>query len=162
MTGIKKYELDILDGSPPCPPFSMAGSKREGWNQEKMAYGMKQQNTMRGHEAAPASRKRPQRGRRTLAGNNTRGVQTAEQYQCHQRHGTIRAAARRIDIQGTFATRRNVDQSITEFRVVVSQIADKSDFDGAFGFSIRFLMIHAWHSRVEKRKKERWSPGQKL
>ena len=44
MTGIKKYELDILDGSPPCPPFSMAGSKREGWNQEKMAYGMKQQN----------------------------------------------------------------------------------------------------------------------
>lgn len=44
MTGIKKYELDILDGSPPCPPFSMAGSKREGWNKEKMAYGMKQQN----------------------------------------------------------------------------------------------------------------------
>ena len=44
MTGIQKYELDILDGSPPCPPFSMAGSKREGWNQEKMAYGMKQQN----------------------------------------------------------------------------------------------------------------------
>ena len=44
MTGIKKYELDILDGSPPCPPFSMAGSKREGWNQEKVAYGMKQQN----------------------------------------------------------------------------------------------------------------------
>ena len=44
MTGIQKYELDILDGSPPCPPFSMAGSKREGWNQEKVAYGMKQQN----------------------------------------------------------------------------------------------------------------------
>jgi len=44
LTGLKKYELDIMDGSPPCPPFSMAGSKKEGWNQEKMAYGMKQQN----------------------------------------------------------------------------------------------------------------------
>ena len=44
MTGIKKYELDILDGSPPCPPFSMSGTKKAGWNKEKMAYGMKQKN----------------------------------------------------------------------------------------------------------------------
>ena len=44
LSGLKKYELDIMDGSPPCPPFSMAGSKKEGWNKEKMAYGMKQQN----------------------------------------------------------------------------------------------------------------------
>lgn len=44
LTGLKPYELDLLDGSPPCPPFSMAGTKREGWDQEKMAYGMKQQN----------------------------------------------------------------------------------------------------------------------
>ena len=44
MTGLKKGELDIMDGSPPCPPFSMAGSKREGWNKEKIAYGMKQTN----------------------------------------------------------------------------------------------------------------------
>ena len=44
MTGIKKYELDIFDGSPPCPPFSMSGTKKAGWNKEKMAYGMKQQN----------------------------------------------------------------------------------------------------------------------
>ena len=44
MTGLKKYELDIMDGSPPCPPFSMSGSKRAGWNKEKMAYGMKQKN----------------------------------------------------------------------------------------------------------------------
>ena len=44
LTGLKKFELDILDGSPPCPPFSMAGTKREGWEQEKIAYGMKQQN----------------------------------------------------------------------------------------------------------------------
>ena len=44
MTGIKKYELDILDGSPPCPPFSMSGTKKKGWNKEKMAYGMKQKN----------------------------------------------------------------------------------------------------------------------
>ena len=44
MTGLKKYELDVLDGSPPCPPFSMAGTKRAGWGKEKMAYGMKQKN----------------------------------------------------------------------------------------------------------------------
>ena len=44
MTGLKVGELDILDGSPPCPPFSMSGTKKEGWNKEKMAYGMKQQN----------------------------------------------------------------------------------------------------------------------
>ena len=28
-------ELDILDGSPPCSVFSMAGSREEGWNVEK-------------------------------------------------------------------------------------------------------------------------------
>ena len=26
------------------PPFSMSGTKQKGWNQEKVAYGMKQQN----------------------------------------------------------------------------------------------------------------------
>ena len=44
MTGIKKGELDILDGSPPCPPFSMSGTKQKGWGKEKTAYGMKQKN----------------------------------------------------------------------------------------------------------------------
>ena len=44
MTGLKVGELDILDGSPPCPPFSMSGTKQKGWNKEKVAYGMKQQN----------------------------------------------------------------------------------------------------------------------
>ena len=44
MTGIRKGELDILDGSPPCPPFSMSGTKQKGWGQEKTAYGMKQKN----------------------------------------------------------------------------------------------------------------------
>ena len=44
MTGLKKGELDILDGSPPCPPFSMSGTKQKGWGKEKTAYGMKQKN----------------------------------------------------------------------------------------------------------------------
>jgi len=44
MTGLKKYELDIMDGSPPCPPFSMSGTTKAGWGKEKMAYGMKQKN----------------------------------------------------------------------------------------------------------------------
>ena len=41
---IGNVEIDILDGSPPCPPFSMSGTKQEGWGKEKVAYGMKQQN----------------------------------------------------------------------------------------------------------------------
>ena len=44
MTGLKVGELDIMDGSPPCPPFSMSGTKKKGWNKEKTAYGLKQQN----------------------------------------------------------------------------------------------------------------------
>ena len=44
LTGLGVGEIDILDASPPCPPFSMAGTKREGWNKEKIAYGMKQEN----------------------------------------------------------------------------------------------------------------------
>ena len=37
-------ELDIFDGSPPCPPFSMSGSKRDGWNKTKTVYGFQQSN----------------------------------------------------------------------------------------------------------------------
>ena len=44
MTGLKVGELDIMDGSPPCPPFSMSGTKKKGWNKEKTAYGLKQKN----------------------------------------------------------------------------------------------------------------------
>ena len=29
------YELDILDGSPPCSSFSMAGKREKGWGKEK-------------------------------------------------------------------------------------------------------------------------------
>ena len=30
------YELDILDGSPPCSTFSMAGAREKGWGKEKL------------------------------------------------------------------------------------------------------------------------------
>ncbi len=29
------YNLDVLDGSPPCSTFSMAGSREKGWGVEK-------------------------------------------------------------------------------------------------------------------------------
>lgn len=35
MAGIKKGELDILDGSPPCSAFSVAGSREKGWDKQK-------------------------------------------------------------------------------------------------------------------------------
>ena len=41
---IGDVDIDILDGSPPCPPFSMSGTKQKGWGKEKMAYGWKQKN----------------------------------------------------------------------------------------------------------------------
>ena len=40
----KPRELDIFDGSPPCPPFSMSGIKQKGWNKTQMKYGHKQTN----------------------------------------------------------------------------------------------------------------------
>ena len=40
---IGNVEIDILDGSPPCPPFSMSGTKQKGWGKEKIAYGFKQE-----------------------------------------------------------------------------------------------------------------------
>lgn len=36
IAGIKKGELDILDGSPPCSAFSIAGKREKGWDQEKI------------------------------------------------------------------------------------------------------------------------------
>lgn len=30
------YELDILDGSPPCSSFSMAGNREKDWGKEKV------------------------------------------------------------------------------------------------------------------------------
>jgi DNA (cytosine-5)-methyltransferase 1 len=33
--GLKKYELDILDASPPCASFSIAGAKEKMWGQVK-------------------------------------------------------------------------------------------------------------------------------
>lgn len=37
-TGLPKelYELDILDGSPPCSSFSMTGSREKGWGKKKV------------------------------------------------------------------------------------------------------------------------------
>jgi len=36
IAGIQKGELDILDGSPPCSAFSVAGKREKGWDQEKI------------------------------------------------------------------------------------------------------------------------------
>lgn len=36
LTGLKKGELDLFDGSPPCQAFSTAGKREKGWNTEKV------------------------------------------------------------------------------------------------------------------------------
>ena len=39
--GKKPGELDVLDGSPPCDPFSTAGKGDKAWGKEKSYYGGK-------------------------------------------------------------------------------------------------------------------------
>jgi len=41
---LKKGELDLLMGSPPCSSFSTSGKREEGWGKEK-AYSDKKQRT---------------------------------------------------------------------------------------------------------------------
>lgn len=36
LTGLKKGELDLFDGSPPCQAFSTAGKREKGWKTEKV------------------------------------------------------------------------------------------------------------------------------
>jgi site-specific DNA-cytosine methylase len=44
-TGLSVGELDVLDGSPPCQAFSMAGRREKGWGTERAyAHGAKQKN----------------------------------------------------------------------------------------------------------------------
>lgn len=40
--GLKKGELDLLDGSPPCCAFSTMGSREKGWGKERKYSGKKQ------------------------------------------------------------------------------------------------------------------------
>lgn len=40
--GLKQGELDILDGSPPCASFSMAGKREKGWGEVKKYSDTKQ------------------------------------------------------------------------------------------------------------------------
>ena len=42
LTGIKKYELDIFDGSPPCCDFSINGKREKGWGKVKNYSSTKQ------------------------------------------------------------------------------------------------------------------------
>ena len=44
IVGLTKGQLDILDGSPPCSSFSMAGNREKGWGEVK-SYSDKQQRT---------------------------------------------------------------------------------------------------------------------
>jgi len=39
LTGLQEGELDILDGSPPCTPFSLAGLREKSWNKEYIHTG---------------------------------------------------------------------------------------------------------------------------
>jgi site-specific DNA-cytosine methylase len=40
--GVRKGELDLFDGSPPCTPFSSAGRRQKTWGQERAHAGTRQ------------------------------------------------------------------------------------------------------------------------
>lgn len=40
--GLERGELDLLDGSPPCTPFSMVGKRQKGWRVESVHAGKRQ------------------------------------------------------------------------------------------------------------------------
>lgn len=42
LIGLEKYELDILDGSPPCSDFSVCGKREQGWGKTKTYSSTKQ------------------------------------------------------------------------------------------------------------------------
>jgi DNA (cytosine-5)-methyltransferase 1 len=42
VTGLSKGEVDVLEGSPPCASFSMAGKREAGWNKAKAYSDTKQ------------------------------------------------------------------------------------------------------------------------
>ncbi len=42
-TGLKKGELDLFDGSPPCQAFSTAGKRHKGWGEKKKYEGGQEQ-----------------------------------------------------------------------------------------------------------------------
>ena len=42
LTGLKKGELDVFDGSPPCSAFSTMGKREKGWGEEKKYSGQQQ------------------------------------------------------------------------------------------------------------------------
>lgn len=43
--GLKKGELDVFDGSPPCQAFSTAGKREDGWGTDKIyEHGASQKN----------------------------------------------------------------------------------------------------------------------
>lgn len=44
LSGFKKFELDIMDGSPPCSAFSTAGSREKGWGKTKKYSDKQQEN----------------------------------------------------------------------------------------------------------------------
>ena len=45
-TGLKKYELDILDGSPPCCAFSTCGARDKNWGDKVKKYSDKSQSNI--------------------------------------------------------------------------------------------------------------------
>jgi DNA (cytosine-5)-methyltransferase 1 len=50
-TGLKRGELDLFDGSPPCQAFSMAGHREKGWGHQKTyEHGARQCNETLFHE----------------------------------------------------------------------------------------------------------------
>jgi len=93
------------------------------------AHRMKEHHAERRHDAAMARSEGPQRGRRALAGDDAGRLEVSHFDQRHQRYGTIRAAAGRVEINRALAALLDAEQSIREVGFTISEIADDRDFN---------------------------------
>ncbi len=93
---------------------------------------MEQQHAEWCDDAPATGRERPQGRRRALAGHDARGPQVPQLDQRHQRHGAVRAAARRIKVDRALAAWLDAQQAVGQIGFAVGQIAVDRNLNGSF------------------------------
>ena len=93
------------------------------------AHRVKQHHAERRDDPAVAGGERPKCGRRALARDDAGRLQIAQLDQRHQRDGTVRAAAGRIEVDRALAARLDAEQPIGQLGFAIGQIADDRDFN---------------------------------
>src|SRR4051794_24693185 len=79
-----------------------------------------------------AGGERPKCSRRALTRDDPGRLEISHLNQRHQRDGTIRTAAGRVEVDRTLATLLDAEQPICQIGFTVREIADDRDFNRSF------------------------------